>query len=159
MATREELISGLELVVQEGRRVAAALTEDQWAKTVDLDGWKNKEVLAHVASVGTLVQPMIGAWANAPAGADVGAGLDINALNEQLVAARRDKSIAELADEVSTTYAGVIQFVKEAPDDLLARKITIMGYKDVEASDLLVRMVILHGLAHIYSAYSSVMMS
>lgn len=159
MATKAELISGLELVIQEGKRVAGALSGEQWAKTVDLDGWKNQEVLAHVASVGTLVQPMIGAWANAPAGADVGAGLDINALNEQLVAARRDKSIAELADEIATTYAGVIEFVKNAPDDLMTRQITIMGYKDVEASDLLVRMVILHGLAHIYSAYSSVMMS
>lgn len=159
MATKAELIGGLELVIQEGKRVASALTEEQWAKTVDLDGWKNKEVLAHVASVGSLVQPMMGAWTSAPAGADVGAGLDINALNEQLVAARRDKSIADLADEIATTYAGVIDFVKNAPDDLMTRKITIMGYKDVAASDLLVRMVILHGLAHIYSAYSAVMMS
>lgn len=158
MATREEIIHGLELVIQEGLRVGTALTDDQWAKTVDLDGWKNREVLAHVASIGSIVQPMMSAWSNAPAGADVGAGLDINALNEQLVAARREKSIADLADEVATTYAGVIEFVKNAPDDLLARPITIMGYKDVPASDLLIRMVVLHGLAHIYSAYSAVMM-
>ena len=85
------------------------------------------------------------------------AGLDINQLNAAWVGARAGKSTAELADEVATSYAGVIEWLKTAPDDLLAKRINAMGYKDVPLSDILVRMVVLHGLAHIYSVYSGIM--
>ncbi len=159
MATKDDLNRGLTLLIQEGRRIGDVLTEEQWAKTVDHDGWKNKEVLAHVSAIGTIVVPMMSAWTNAPSGADVGQGLDIDALNEQLVAARRGKTIAELAEEIVTTYTGVIEFVNNAPDETLAKPVTILGYKDVPASDLMMRMVVLHGLSHVYSAYSAVMMS
>ena len=58
MATKAELIAGYEVLIQEARRIAASLSPDQWALSVDLDGWKGVEVLAHVAGVGTLVVPM-----------------------------------------------------------------------------------------------------
>ncbi len=156
MATREDLISGIEMVIREGRRVAADLSEEQWSHAVDQDGWKSKEVLAHVAAVGTIVVPMVNGLVNAAPGADSTAGIDINALNASFVAQRAGKTIPELADELASAYGTVIDFVKRAPDDVLARKATISGYADVPLSDILVRMVVLHGLAHIYSAYSAV---
>ena len=157
MATREELIRGIEMLIQEGRRIGGAFSSDDWSKAKDFDGWKNTEVLAHVAAIGSLVAPMVTGMANAPAGTDAGATVNIDQLNATLVAARADKTAAELVEELEKNYAGVIDFVKNAPDDLLARKATFGGYVDVEVSELLVRMVILHGLAHIYSAYSAVM--
>lgn len=157
MATREEIISGLEMLIRESRRIGAQLTDEQWATTVDLDGWQGREVLAHVASVGTIVPQMAGSFTSAAPGTDSGASINIDQLNAALVGARKDKTIAELVDEVATAYAGVIDFVKSAPDDLLTRRVTFAGYKDVEMSEIVVRMVVLHGLAHIYSAYSAVM--
>lgn len=156
MATREEIIGGIELLIQEGKRAAAALTPEDWARTQDMDGWKNNEVLAHVASVGGLVAPMVQGMTSAPEGANAGAGVDIDALNAAMVGQRKDKSIDDLAIEIGDSYTKVIEFVRSAPDDLLAKRASFQGYVDVPVSDLLMRMVVLHGLAHLYSAYSAV---
>jgi hypothetical protein len=156
MATKDEIIHGVELLIQEGRRVANALTPDDWARAQDMDGWKNNEVLAHVASVGGLVAPMVQGMANAPEGTNAGATVDIDALNAAMVGQRKDKSVNELADEIADSYAKVIEFVRTAPDDLLTKKATFRGYENVPVSDLMMRMVVLHGLAHIYGAYSAV---
>lgn len=156
MATKEEVINGLRLLIQESKRIANDLSDADWARAVDFDGWKSKEVLSHVAGVGTLVSPLINGAANAPAGTNAGAGIDINAINAGLVAARAEKSIAEITEELVNNYDAVIDFVNGAPDDLLAKPVTFAGYADVPVSDILVRMVVLHGLAHVYSAYSAV---
>jgi hypothetical protein len=156
MATKEEIIRGVELVIQEGQRVAASLTAEDWTRMQDFDGWKNNEVLAHVASVGGMVAPMVQAMTNAPEGSNPGATIDIDTLNAAMVGQRKDKTIRELADEITDSYTKVIEFVKQAPDDTLVKKASFRGYVDVPVSDLLMRMVVLHGLAHIYSAYSAV---
>lgn len=156
MATKEQIIQGVELLIQESKRAATSLTPADWARTQDMDGWKNNEVLAHVASVGGLVAPMVQGMTSAPAGTNAGASVDINALNAAMVGQRKDKTIDELANEISESYAKVIEFVRGASDEMLATKATFQGYVDVPVSDLLIRMVVLHGLAHIYSAYSAV---
>jgi hypothetical protein len=157
VATKAEIIKGLELLIQEGHRIANDLTDAQWSLVVDLDGWKNKEVLAHIAGIGAVVVPMVSGMANAPAGADALGAVNIDQMNAGIVASKAGKSAKELADELDTAYSGVIEFVKNAPDELLAKRITAGGHKDVPISDIAVRMVSMHGLAHIYSVYSSVM--
>ena len=159
MATKEDIISGLELLIREGNRIANDLTPDQWNTVVDMDGWKGVEVLSHVAGIGSLVAPMVGGMAGAPAGSDSFAAFDIDQINAGIVAARAGKSAKELAAELEASYRGVIEFVKNAPDDLMAQRVTVSGYKDIPVSDIAVRMVIMHGLAHIYSVYSAIMNS
>lgn len=156
MATREELIAGIETLIQEGNRLASDLTATELENAVDLDGWKGLEAFAHVAGTGTMVQPMVGGIATAPAGADAFAAIDIDQINAGIVGARAGKTAAELASEIETNYRGVIEFIKSAPDETLNAKATVQGYKDVAVSDLVMRMVVLHGLAHIYSVYASV---
>jgi hypothetical protein len=39
---------------------------------------------------------------------------------------------------------------------MMSKRVTAGGYKDIPLSDILNRMVILHGLAHIYSVYSGI---
>ena len=156
MATKSELTAGLEFLIQESKRLAGSLSEADWAKAEDMDGWKNTQVLAHVAGVGTIVVPFLTAMGNAPAGADTTGGTDINALNATLVGQREGKSPAELAEEVEKGYRGVIEFVRTAPPDLLERHATAGGHKDLPISDLMMRMVVLHGLGHVYSAYAAV---
>jgi hypothetical protein len=157
MATKEEIINGISMLIQEGHRVANDLTDAQWALVVDIDGWKANEVLAHIAGIGGIVVPMMGGIAGAPAGTDTFAAIDIDQINAGVVAARAGKTAKELADELETAYRGVIEFVKTAPDDVLAKRVTVAGYKDVPISDIAIRMVVMHGMAHIYSVYSSVM--
>lgn len=157
MATKQELVGGLEFLIQEGKRIGAGLDEAGWAKVQDGDGWKNKEVLAHVAAIGTIVAPFVQNFGAASQGTDTGSGVDIDAMNAGLVAARAGKSVQELVDEIASAYAGVIEFVKSQPDDFWAQKRTFAGYVDVPVADLVHRMVVLHGLAHIYSAYAATM--
>ena len=159
MATKQELVGGLEFLIQEGKRIGAGLDDAGWAKVQDGDGWKNKEVLAHVGAIGTIVVPFITNIANAAPAADGAAGMDIDALNAQLVGARVGKSVQELVDEIDAAYTGVIGWVKGQPDDFFQQKRTMAGYVDVPISDLMQRMVVLHGLSHIYSAYSATMYS
>ncbi len=156
MATRAELITGLEYLIQEARRIAASLRPEEWQVAVDQDGWRATEVLAHVAGVGTIIVPFVTAMMSAPARTDAVAGTNIDQLNAGLVAARAGKTPAELAEEVAMAYAGVAEWVREAPDDLLQKHVTAGGHRDIPLSDMLIRMTILHGLGHIYSAYSAV---
>jgi hypothetical protein len=159
VATKDEIIRGLDLLIREGHRIANDLTDSQWEHVVDLDGWKNREVLAHIAGVGAVVLPMVNGMANAPAGADALGAVDIDQMNAGIVASKAGKSAKDLADELDTAYRGVIEFVGNAPDDLLAKRVTAGGHKDVPISDIAMRMVVMHGLAHIYSVYSSIFFS
>ena len=56
MATKEELIGGVELLIREAKRLAEDLTADELANAVDLDGWKGLEAFAHVAGIGAIVR-------------------------------------------------------------------------------------------------------
>jgi Mycothiol maleylpyruvate isomerase N-terminal domain len=159
VATKDEIIKGLDLLIQEGHRIANDLTDSQWEHVVDLDGWKNREVLAHIAGIGAIVLPMVNGMANAAAGADSLGAVDIDQLNAGIVASKAGKSAKDLADEMDTAYRGVIEFVRSAPDELLATRVTAGGNKDVPISDIAMRMVVMHGLAHIYSVYSSIFFS
>jgi hypothetical protein len=157
VATKAEIIKGLELLIQEGHRIANDLADAKWDLVVDLDGWKGKEVLAHVAGIGAVVAPMVSGMLNAPAGADALGGVDIDQMNAGIVASKAGKTAKELAGELDAAYTGVIEFIKNAPDDLLAKRVTASGHKDIPISDIAVRMIVMHGLAHIYSVYSAVM--
>lgn len=156
MATKDDVVRGIELLVQEVTRLRTALTEDQWQNVVDLDGWKSREVLAHIAGVATLIQPMAGGMTSAPAGADTLGAIDIDQMNAGLVAARAGKTTAELIDEAVTAYTAAIAFIRNADAATLDHRVNALGYKDVPLSDIIVRMVVLHGLAHVYSVYTSV---
>ncbi len=156
-ATKQELIGGLEFLIQEGKRIGASLDDAAWAKVQDGDGWKNKEVLAHVAGIATIVAPFMENIAKAEQGVDTGAGVDINAINAGIVGARSDKTVPQLVDELETNYRGVIDFVKSKPDDFWAQKRTFAGYHQVPTSDLVMRLVVLHGLGHIETAYVATM--
>jgi hypothetical protein len=156
MATKDEIVGGLQFVIQEAARMRDALSEDEWSRASDMDGWKNRQILAHLAGVGGIVIPFAGNLANAAPGTDGAAGVDIDALNSAMVAQRAEKSVPELVDEIRANYNAVADWLRGQPDDLLAKRVTVGGYKDVPFGDLLMRMVVLHGLGHIYSAYSAI---
>lgn len=154
--TKEELATGIELLIRESKRIAAQLSEGEWANAQDSDGWKNKEILAHIAGVGSIVVPFMQQFAGASQGQDLGAGLDIDTLNAGLVGARAGKSIPELVQEIETGLTGAAQFARSQPDEFWEQRRTMLGYKDTTLVDLGMRMVVLHGLSHIYEAYSAV---
>jgi hypothetical protein len=159
MATKQEIVSGIEFLIQESRRIGETMPESGWAKVQDGDGWKNTEVLAHVAAISGIVVPFVTNMANAGEGVNSGAGVDIDALNAGLVGARAGKTVPELVAEIDQGYRAVIGWVQQQPDDFFAQKRSFLGYEDVPLGDLAMRMVVLHGLSHIYSSYSAVAFS
>ena len=70
---------------------------------------------------------------------------------------QRAGGAGELADETAANYRGVIEFVKTTDDPFWQQPRTIMGYVEVPMGDIFMRMVVLHGVSHIYEAYSAVM--
>ncbi len=159
MATKDEIAKGFEVLIQETRRISRDLTEQQWECVVDMDGWHNKEVLAHIAGLGPIIVPLINGMANAAPGTDLIAGNDINAGNAGMVAAQAGKSVAQLAEAIATTYGAAAAFIADAPDETLSKRATVGGHKELPISDLLMRLVVLHGLGHVYSVYGSIFAS
>jgi hypothetical protein len=156
VTTKQELIGGIEFLIQESKRIGATVDDAGWLKVQDGDGWKNTQVLAHVAGISSIVVPFVTNMAGAGPDANSGAGLDIDALNAGLVGARAQKSVVELVDEIDVGYRGVIEWAKQQPDDFFMQKRSFAGYQDVPLGDLAMRMVVLHGLSHIYSAYTAI---
>lgn len=152
MATKQEIIDGLNMVIRESDRIAARQTDEEWAMPAQEQGWSNKQMYAHIAGVGTIVIPFATALLNAPAdGGGAGSGnVDINAINAGLVAARSDKSIDEIAKESAAAYSAVAEWVGTQPDEALERRVSFGPYKNMLAGDLLMQMVVMHGLAHLY---------
>ena len=101
-----------------------------------------------------MVIPFVTSIANAAPGADAGAGLDINALNAQIVGQRADKTVPQLIDELAANYSAVIEWLRTAPDDLLDRRASFAVYQDLTLSDLAMQVVVMHGIAHLYYAAS-----
>lgn len=154
MATKQELISGVQMVIQEAHRLSRDVSDAQWAEVVDIDGWKNQQVLAHIAGVGGIMVPLgqqLLGGQMAPISMQM-----VDSFNAGMVSERAGKTPKELAAEVETSYAGIIKFLESAPDESLKQIVSVGGYKDIPFSDVLVRMVVLHGLAHIYSVYSGI---
>lgn len=155
--TGTDLVRGLKFLIQEAQRLGENLGDEHWDKTESMDGWKNRQVLAHLAGIGTIVVPFAQGIIAAEPSANSGAGVDIDALNAGIVAARADKSVADLVAEVASAYNGVIDWITAQPEDLWEQRRTFSGYRDVSMGDIFMRLIVLHGLGHIYASYSTVM--
>ena len=154
MTTRENLIDGLQMILREGERLTSAFTPEDWKKQVYDDeggGWNRKQVYGHVTAIAEIAPSLAPNLAALPEGGDAGAGIDINALNEQLVTAKNALSEAELMDAFKAAYENLIKFVEEMPAEQLEAQ-TKFGAVSGSVADVVDSLIILHGIAHIYSA-------
>ncbi len=154
MTTREDLIQGLEMIKREGQRITSTFSQDDWKIAVHDDeggGWNRKQVYGHVTAIAEIAPSLAPNLAALPEGGDAGAGIDINALNEQLVAAKNELSESELMDAFTAAYEKLIKFVKEMPDEQLEAQ-TTFGAVSGSVADVVDSLIVLHSIAHIYSA-------
>ncbi len=157
MTTRENLVDGLKMMIREGQRITSGFEPDDWKIQVHDDeggGWNRKQVYCHVTAIGEIAPSMAPNLAAVPAGGDAGAGVDINAMNAQLVAAKEAMSESELMVAFTAAYEKLIEFVKEMPQEQLDAQ-TTFGSISGSVADVVDSLIILHGLAHIYSAGGS----
>jgi len=157
MTTREDLIQGREMIKREGLRVTSTFSPEEWKIAVHDDeggGWNRKQVYSHVTAIGEIAPSMAPNLASVPAGGDGGAGLDLNAMNAQLVAAKEMLSEDELMDAFTAAYEKLIEFIKEMPAEQLEAQTKFMAVSG-SVADVVDSLIVLHGLAHIYSAGGS----
>ncbi len=152
MATREEIIAGLELTVAQGKRTTSLFSEGEW-DSKRAAGWTPKEVYAHLASVAAIVPNLAQGLANAPEDQDIAQGMNIDEMNAQSVAAMASMTPEQIMAAFEANYGKLIDFVKSIPDEQLnARRRFISD--PVPVSDILANAIMLHGIHHVYEAAS-----
>lgn len=152
MASREEIIAGLEMTVAQAKRTTSLYAEGEW-DWKRATGWTPKEVYAHLASVAAIVPAFAQGAMSAPEGADLAQGMDFDQMNAQAVGAMASMTPEQVMLAFEENYGKLIEFVRSAPDEYLGAKRGFIS-QPVSISDILATNVMLHGLHHVYEAYS-----
>ncbi len=152
MATREEIIAGLELTVAQGKRTTALFAEGEW-DTKRAAGWTPKEVYCHLASVAAVVPNFAQGLVDAPEGVDIAQGMNLDQMNAQSVAAMAAMTPEQIMRAFEENYGKLIDFVRSLPSEQLSEKRRFIS-DTIPVSDILANSIMLHGLHHVYEAQS-----
>ncbi len=152
MASKDEIVAGLELTVAQGKRTTSLFTEGEW-DSERACGWTPKEVYSHLASVAAIVPNLAQGLMNAPEDQDIAEGMDVDDMNATSVAAMASMTQEQVMKAFEENYGKLIDFVKSLPDEQLnARRRFISD--TVPVSDILANAIMLHGIHHVYEAAS-----
>jgi hypothetical protein len=157
MTTRRDLIEGFQMIIREGQRVMSTFGPDDWKRAVhgEEDGWDRKQVYAHLAATAEIVPAFVGNLASRGGdGQDAAAGFDINAFNAQQVARMEQLGEQELMETFKTAHEKLIAFVETIPEDQLEVPAKF-GHVEGTVAEVMDSTLVLHALAHIYSAGGS----
>jgi hypothetical protein len=151
MATREELMGGFQFVPAQAKRVARMLDGLSEWDTKRPAGWCPKEMFTHVAVTAGMI-PMVGAgMVSAPPEADVVAGMDIAAVNQQGIDSMAAMDTKQVLDALSANYVKLGDWVKGLSDEQLESNHTFLGMP-ITASDLIMTLCVMHSIHHLYEA-------
>ena len=154
MATKEEIIAGLELTIAQAKRTTALYAQGEW-DWKRASGWTPKEVYAHLAATAGMVPNIGQGLVNAPEDQDITAGMDVNQMNAQGVGSMNSMSPEQVMQAFETNYRKLIDYVQSLPDEQLALKRRLLS-DPIPLSDILANTIMLHGLHHVYEAASRV---
>jgi len=150
MATREEIIEGLQFTVAQAKRTTALFPEGEWDAKRD-SGWTPKEIYAHLAATAGIVPGLAQGMIAAGEDKDVTAGIDINTMNDQAVAGMAAMTPEQVMQAFQTNYGKLIEFVQSAPDEMLNSKRRFLS-ESIPVSDIVASSIMLHGIHHVYEA-------
>ena len=121
MATKEEIIAGLELTVSQAKRTTSLFAEGEydWKRA---GGWTPKEMYAHLAAVAAVIPGLGQGLTAAPEGTDIAQGMDINAMNAQAVGGMASMNFEQIMQAFESNYRKLIDYVRELPDDTMDQK-------------------------------------
>ncbi len=113
------------------------MAETAWSRGVYEDGWNARQILCHFASTSGVAGFLLGMgqMASPP---NLGGGFDENAFNAQQVAARQDKSPADLVGEIQRNFERDVQAIRNASDDLLKKHFKAPWDVEGELGDVIV---------------------
>ncbi len=157
MASKDEIVSGIQTVVTESKRVAGILDARNDWETKRSQGWTPKEVFSHLASVAGMFPMMGPAMLNAPEDADLTQSNNIAQLNAASIASLANMTPAQLVQAIETNYGKTIEWLKALDDAQMARKMTFAEL-NAPAGDILQNIAVLHASHHLYEAVMPVAM-
>lgn len=152
MATKEEIIAGLELTISQAKRTSALWVEGEW-DWKRATGWTPKETYSHLAAVAGVIPQLGQGLGSAPENVDISKTMDINAMNDQAVASMKDMAPSQVMETFESNYRKLIDYVKTVPDETLNQKRSFLS-EPIPVSDILANVIMLHGLSHVYEANS-----
>jgi hypothetical protein len=110
-------------------------------------------VYSHLAAVAGIVPGLAQGMMAASEEADMLAGMDVNAMNDQAVAGMASMTPEQVMQAFETNYGKLVEFVKAVPDEVLNSKRRMLS-DAIPVSDILANVVMLHGIHHVYEANS-----
>jgi len=147
-AEKTDVIGVIRDVQREVERLVSAAPEPAWSKPAYEQGWNARQLLCHIASTSGVAGFLIG-MAKAPGSGGMGADFDVDAWNAQAVAARQDKPITEVLEEVRASCQRDIESVQNAPADLLAQRFRAPWGTEGPLADVIVGSIEGHLMTHV----------
>lgn len=155
VATRQELMEGLQSVRAQARLVAGMLdATDEWDVKRPA-GWTAKEMFAHVASTVGMMAKIGPNILRMPPEVDVIAGLDMAAVNEQGVAPMRSMDGGQAAEALLGSCGKTSDWVASLTDEELEGVHTFRGMP-MTMSDYVMMVGVMHSTHHLFEAPLSV---
>lgn len=151
MATKEELLNGLQFVPAQAKRVAGILDGQGDWESKRSQGWTPKEMFTHVAVTAGMIPAMGPGMIAAPENAELTAGLDIASMNAAAVGSMAAMDTNQIVETLQGNYSKLTDWVKGLSDEQLAGKHTFLSMS-LSAADLLMTLTVLHSTHHIYEA-------
>ena len=152
MATKAEIIAGLELTIAQAKRTTALFAEGEW-DWKRATGWTPKDVYSHLAAVAGMIPNFAQAMLGATEDRDITEGMDVNGMNAQAVGAMASMTPEQVMQALESNYQKLIEFVKTVPQEQLDLRRRLFS-EPIPVSDILASNVMLHGLHHVYEANS-----
>jgi uncharacterized protein (TIGR03083 family) len=121
MTAKSDVVNAVRTFREKLEEIAGGLTEDGWSRQVYPRGWTARQLLAHVASTSGVAGFAL-MLSRAPGGAaGAGGAYDIDQFNQQQVALREGRSVAELLGEVRSNTERDIAAIEAASEEELSR--------------------------------------
>ncbi len=147
-AEKTDIIEVIRNTQDEVEKLVSAAAESAWSKPAYDQGWNAKQLLCHIASTSGVAGFLVG-MAKAPGSGGMGGDFDVDAWNVQAVAARQDKPIAEVLEEVRGNCQRDIESVQNAPDGLLAQHFRAPWGVEGPLADVIVGSIEEHLMMHV----------
>ncbi len=147
-AEKQDVIGAIRDAQREVEKLVPLVPASAWSGQAYEQGWNGKQLLCHLASTSGIARFLI-RMAQAPGSGGMGADFDIDSFNAQQVAARQDKPVDEVLEEVCANCRRDIESVENAPDDLIAQHFRAPWGIEGALGDVIVGSIDEHFMTHV----------
>ncbi len=146
--SKTDIIEVIRNTQDEVEKLVSSAAESAWSKPAYKQGWNARQLLCHIASTSGTAGFLMG-MAKGSGSGGMGADFDIDAFNAQQVAARQEKPVVEVLEEVRGNCQRDIESVQNAADGLLAQHFRAPWGVEGPLADVIVGSIEGHLMMHV----------